>query len=624
MKKQWGAAFGLSFFYIVLSQCLWGATQPAFAVALKQQVQTLSAEQLVYRDLKAGWVSWGPSPALQQREFMGMSAEDPVRAGRLGELWVTLALLEQLERQSIQLRDPVNFYLNDFQLLEPLGEIQLDHLLRRRTGLPLRQSNLYLSDPTRIPTLRDIIVQELKPAILPPGEMQTYQSVGDLVGAQLLKELTSQVRNREIELHEILALYFAPLKWQHTERFQAKTGPAYHEQLAQTAPPYDVFPAAWSTAPDVHGYLTSFADAEKFLQALLRAQPPISERRQAQILGNASQAPLGLFSGQVGALNYQYLDSRMFGQFLRFVVFPEYQAGFVLYYNHYDPVLAAQLTQQFAQQLTSAPIATLEQQSPLTRRLPLRRATRDQVSLLKGFDLIQPTFLEVGDTGLSYLGSFWAKQENNQYQNARGERLSWDGQVLKELGNEQASWTVAKGWYRPELQWGFALIFFLAFMGIFSKRAYELWQYEPTVSDVSSRTDSEVFVSADENPNEVSALTEATESEPTLWDLPLLSALNSLCAGLFFPLFYFGFSGAHVGHELSLAFRNQPTPMLIASLVLPLLALVSGLILSLLLFNDWRARLWKPGQKAFYLLQLGLLAAYIVWLASWNLLGFRF
>ena len=122
MKKQWGAAFGLSFFYIVLSQCLWGATQPAFAVALKQQVQTLSAEQLVYRDLKAGWVSWGPSPALQQREFMGMSAEDPVRAGRLGELWVTLALLEQLERQSIQLRDPVNFYLNDFQLLEPLGE----------------------------------------------------------------------------------------------------------------------------------------------------------------------------------------------------------------------------------------------------------------------------------------------------------------------------------------------------------------------------------------------------------------------------------------------------------------------------------------------------------------------
>lgn len=594
MKTFQGAVYGLSLFLLGLCYAL-----PGQAGVLRDAASrtSLPFSQAAFR---GGWIGLQEGKPVVQ-DFQGMQGESTIRAGRLGELWTHMALLGHLEQQKINLQDPVNFYLNDFQLLESHGEIQLRHLLTRQTGLPLRQSNLYLSDPTRIPTLRDVIVQELKPSIHEPGAAITYQSVGDLVGAQLLQELVSQQRNREVKLSEILARHFAPLGWQHTQLMEAKTGAQYVALLGDTAPPFVYFPAVWSTAPAVHGYVTSLADLSRLVASLIKQQP----------LQKQNLALQGFLPGQVGDVPYYYADSRLFGQFLRVLVIPEQRAGFVLYYNHDDGALAEQVTHGFVTQQLQQ-VLPVPSEEPTEKAsavadswIPLRLHMRDQVSVLKVFDVLRPTYLGVSAHGLSYGGQDWELLKGHTYQNAQGAQLYWDGISLRELGAQQAVWQVAKGWHHPWLQWGIALGFMLCFLGFFTAGVYRLWQYEPVV------------------PGGVSEAESAEDTE-SAWDLPLVATLNSLCVLVCLPLLYSSFVGSQVGAELSLAFRNQPPPLLIGGLVLPLVALISGLIFSFLLLSDWKTRLWKAGQRLLYVSQLALLLMFTVWMASWNLLGFRF
>lgn len=616
MKYIQGAVFGLSFF------CLYAFTlAAAHASLLTETYQELSQHLPAETQFKAGWV--GFSELQKSQEFLHLASDTSLRAGRLGELWVALALLDQLEKQKISVQDPVNFYLNDFQLLQPQGDIHLEHLLSRQSGLPLRQSNFYLSDAVRIPTLRDGIVQELKPALLPPGNGVTYQSAGDLVTAQLLIELVSQKRNREVPLNEILMTYFAPLGWQQATPFVAKTGQEYQAALSDSAPSFSDFPAAWSTAPEVYGYLTSLQDLSALLKAVLSADPPFSATRQQQLLSSKAGNPsLGLFSGKVGQLDYKYMDSRLFGQSLRLLVFPEHQAGFVLYYNHDNPDFAAAFTQRFAQEYIKKTVLTASKTPPsvLENSAYLRLVNRDQVSLLTALDIVSPQKLSFSETQLEYRGQRWWRQGTSSiYQNQWGEQLRWEDQQLQELGAEQAQWSVATGWHQPQTQWAIAAFFLLCFSGFLILGIRDLWQYEPVLQEEISLAASP---EGDDSPS-LSANT-PTDVDSESWDLPLLSSLNSLCAVAFFPLFYFGFLSARAGSELSIAFRNQPTPLLIAGLVVPLFALVSALILSLLLLSDWRSRPWRPGQKYLYVSQVFLVILFVSWLVSWNLLGFRF
>lgn len=588
MKIFQGAVYGLSLFLLGLCYAL-----PVQAGPLAEQA---SATSLPFSTaaFRAGWMTVGSGKSAEQ-DVVGMQAESTLRAGRLGELLISMALLSHLQQQKINLQDPVNFYLNDFQLLEGHGEIQLRHLLQRQTGLPLRQSHLYLSDVTRMPTLRDGIVQELKPAINAPGEAYTYQSVGDLVGAQLLTELVSQQRNREVSLDEVLMRHFADLKWQQTHLMDAKTGQQYQDLLGATAPPFAYFPAVWSTAPVVHGYVTSLNDLTSLLQRLLA-----ESAKKGQDLST-----LGLFPAQVGNTAYYYFDSHLFGQSLRLAVFPEQQAGFVLYYNHADATLAERMTHYFVTQKLKVTLpSTAEKEISPSSWVPLRLRNRDQVSLLKAFDVVQPTYVGVGEAGLIYQGQHWWKIASQTYQNTYGSRLRWDGTNLQELGGRQSLWQVAQGWSHPWTQWGIAGMFVLCFLGFFGVAAYHLWQYEPVVT-------------TDEGESE------SSEGQNN-WDLPLLSALNSVCVWLFVPLFYQGLLGTQTGVELSLAFRNQPPALLIGSLILPLVALISGLILMLLFLSEWKTRQWKTGQRTLYGVQLAMLLMFTVWIASWNLLGFRF
>ena len=343
------------------------------------------------------------------------------------------------------------------------------------------------------------------------------------------------------------------------------------------------------------------------------------------LLSKAGAPTLGLFSGRVGKFDYKYMDSRLFGQTLRLVVFPDHQTGFVLYYNHSNPDFAAAFTQRFAQQYIQ-PARAVESvhtdPSGSERSTYLRLATRDQVSLLTALDVLSPQKVAWTDAQLSYRGQRWHRQQKTSvYQNQWGEQVHWEDGQLQELGASQALWLTAKAWHHPPVQWGIAAFFSLCFTGLFIFSARELWQYEPTVSDEIS-AEKEVLSAAEEQA--VEAHSSNTNVSQESWDLPLLSVLNSACGVAFFPLFYFGFVGTRLGAELTIAFRNQPTPMLIAGLVAPLFALISAFILTLLLLSDWKTRSWRLGHKYLYLSQVALVILFVSWLASWNLLGFRF
>ncbi len=548
--------------------------------------------------------------------YSGMEKTTPVRLGRLGELLITTALLQSFAAGEASLEEPANFYLNDLQLLQPFGDIQVRHLLSRQSGLPLRQTHLYLTDGNRIPELREFIVQELKPAILPPGNLLTHQSMGDLVPAQILKEVVSQQRNRETPLSEIVNSTFAPLRWQNTAVFKGKTGQQYQDVMQGSATPFSDFPAVWTATPDVHGYTSTPQDLGKLLKALLRSEKPFEPSLRKLLLPTDTEPSLGFFKSTLGDQRFFYLDSTWFGQSLRLAVFPEARSGFVYFSNTRDAGAVQRFTQDFVTQRLEVSSRTPFPSAPeSTSRdtYPLRLMTRDRVSLLTALDIVNPVYVHVlSPSALRYRGEHWHLQRDKEYVNATGQRIFWDGEHLHEQSGAQQRWQVSKGFYVPRFQWLIAG-FFTLLMAVFAGRgALKLWRYMPQIEGadgVEYEVEYEVEDGVEARPEEN-------------WDLPLVSAISASCAAAFAPAFYYGLLGGKVGQELSFVIRNQPTPALIGSLLLPLVALVSGLILSLLLVNEWRER--RFSEKAVYGVQLITLLGFLYWLAQWNLLGFRF
>lgn len=596
---------------------------------------------------------------------------------RLGELFASILLLQQLEQGKLKLSDPVNFHLSDFQLVPAFAEITIQHLLERSTGLAMRQSNLYLSSAKNILPLKDLLTQDLKPAVLPPGQIISSQSMGDILAAYLISELAGQPFEKLVQ-QRILK----PLGIEGIFLSEAKLRADYprgHDSQGL------LFANLVASSHSLHGWQARPEALAQLLNALLGKAPaafsPYIRRALFQpslkLEPGLATASLGLLEERLQGQQVFYLDSDWFGYTSRIAVLPKQQRAFYISYNSSAPALKTELSSWFA--AGSSAFANTLPLTPAAFALPEQSyllKNQDQHSLLKVLNLFAPQSLKParsGQAGLSWKQQPW-QPVGDLWQDKLGRRLSYQPQQsLSEGFAEHASYRRASAWESWPLQLAIALVFGCLFLSLLWRAAGFLYHYQPPLKEYHfDQAEQEVGLAAVvlaaqdsakqslNQPAELesdSGIAEPAASEPVShaqpeqpvpdaseplaaepeqslpdqdealnsWDLPLVAVLATLLAlafesGIYPILMHLD----RIGDHLSLAVGDSPSVWLIGWLALPLFVMVGAFVLLALVMTQWKLRAWTKFERLHYLLVCLALPLWGAWLASWNLLGFRF
>ncbi len=608
-------------FYLTLLSAL-----PAFAQnsgGQQQSFEDLVQQHLTFSDAGAALAIVTPDK-IETLYSGSFQAESVLPLGRLGEIFTAVLLQQLIAAQKLKLEDPVNYHLEGLRLSEVKGEITLQDLLQRSSGLAWRQSALFVDDSKRGVDLKTLFEQELKPPVITPGQVVTSHSLGDLLIAQLVATQSQQALT-EIIKQKIIT----PLQLESIQLGAALAQPRY-------ATGYDSqglrLPILWASAHEVQGYQGQLSDLARFLQALVQPQNKLLAAAQQKAMFQKSFDPesdlpgssQGLLMSSWGGQDFFYLDSDWFGYSLRLAYFPQFKRGFILAYNQSSAALKERWTQTFIQQQSQSKFLTetitqAKQVESKSHSYFVSLSSRDQHTWLKVLDLfsLQRFQWERNDAGQQAQfesKSYQASLDQSVLSSPKGQKIAFEPQskrVLLGFGDARA-YELIPIWRRG-LDWAFMAFCLLLFLSVLIRSLASLWAYEPQF-DYSEAVDAEVETPQPEPDSSIAS-----------WDIPALAAFSSGCAATFMLGFYpVLFWTSRLGDQLSFVVRNAPGNGLIMLLVLPLVALVSGLIFTLLLLNEWRARPWTQGERLHYLAYLLVLFVWVGWLAHWNLLGFNF
>lgn len=582
-----------------------------------------------------------------------MKPESSAPLGRLGELFTSLVALQQIEAGSLKVDASANDYLDGYALAQPFGEITIRHLLERSSGLPLREGSLYISEASKIPTLKNLLIQDLKPAVLTPGEAISSHSFGDLALGEAVASAGKKPLDELVQTQLLTPLGLKEIKLPDPKA-QDLTLPGHDSTGAG-------FRRLRGSAHVIHDWIGRPSDMGPLLSALLGKSPQVISPIMQKQLFTHSLAPesrlatssLGLLESWQQNRHFFYLDSDWFGYTARLAVFPG-QTAFLLVYNTSDPALKEQLTQSFIAKLPpdaeqNRPKAKLDESAEVNVRIeekgllpfahPYAKKLRDSNSLLKAYNLLDTRPLQVSDKALGWQGKSWQPVEQ-RWANESGQELTHMGTDLVEGYDTHDSWYQVGDWGTWQLQLAIAVVFGLLFLSALFRAIHFLYAYQPQVVDYSldpkqpHQTDESQTDQAAES-EATAALSEAVPAEAMLevapeearasLDVPMAAMISSLLAITFtagiYPVMMFA---DRVGDQSSLVVRNEPSGWLIAWLAMPLIALITALILLAFVSANWKLRPWTRGEKWHYLLYCLGVPLWAAWLASWNLLGFRF
>ncbi|PKL78474.1 MAG: hypothetical protein CVV27_03270 [Candidatus Melainabacteria bacterium HGW-Melainabacteria-1] len=523
------------------------------------------------------------------------------------------------------------------------------HLLNRSSGLPLRESGIYTTQAHKQPELKALIMQDLKPAVLPPGQAISHHSFGDLLLAEMLSAAGGKPFP-ELVKQEILN----PLGIKGIKLPDVKAKPRLLSGHDSQGLPFRELRAS---AHDIHGWIATPDDIVPLLQALLGKYPAVITpamrqhlfRRSLNLHPELPTSSLGLLESSLLGHRYFYIDTDWFGQTARLAVFPEQGQAMYLAYNSSHPALlklwlSEQIQQSWGQAGASsslnrddAAVNVIIQEPQLLPGLQAYApGLRDNNSLLKFLNLLEFRHLLPQAEQLSWNGEPWHLAQDFLWKNTQGELLAFPAArtgYLQEGYGQHGFWYQKTIWQSWPLQLAYALLFCLLFLSVLYRSGRFLYAYEPQL-DLGPEpiNGPEPNIGELELADSTGVATDpGTASEPLVkveppgWDVPTLGLIVSMLGLVFttgiYPVMLFA---DKVGDHLSLVLRNEPSGLLIVWLALPLFALVGALILLALMVTEWQQRAWTRREKWHYLGLVLAMPFWVSWLASWNLIGFKF
>ncbi len=236
---------------------------PAFSIALVDSNQVLWSSGTASKDPKAR-----DSSKAAATTGSAIDEQTIYRVGSVTKLFTDVAIMQLVEQSKLDLDEPIEKYLPEFQPHNPFGgKLTLRQLMSHRAGLVREPPVGHYFDPSE-PSLW-ATVQSLNQTALvyAPDTRTKYSNAGITVVGAVLEKMSGQSFDQQIINHVLKPLDMRSSMFQVDDVAKARLAPATMWTLEGRrfpAPQFDL-----GTAPAGNLYST-VADLSKFMRCLLR------------------------------------------------------------------------------------------------------------------------------------------------------------------------------------------------------------------------------------------------------------------------------------------------------------------------------------------------------------------
>ena len=135
------------------------------------------------------------------------------RIGSITKTFLSLAVMQMVERGELDLDADVNTYLTQFKIPDAFGTpITLRHILHHRAGFEdAVAGHLFQQDPEKALDMGEYLVQHMPERVRPPGQSSSYTNYGIALAGYIVEQQSGLDFPTYLERH-----IFAPLGMDHT------------------------------------------------------------------------------------------------------------------------------------------------------------------------------------------------------------------------------------------------------------------------------------------------------------------------------------------------------------------------------------------------------------------------
>jgi CubicO group peptidase (beta-lactamase class C family) len=546
--------------------------------------------------------------------------------GSVGKTITWTAVMQLVEQGQLDLHADVNTYLTAFQVPATYPQpITLAHLLTHTAGFD-DQAGILARSPADLQPLGAYLAANLPARVRPPGQLAAYSNHGTALAGYIVEQVSGLPYDQYVEER-----IFAPLQM----RRSTTRVPVPAELAADLAAGYTYADGAYQRGEPEYlqvgpaGAMSATAtDMAQFMLTHLQAGRSGEARLLQPATAAAMQQRQFSHDPRVSGLTYGFMEMTRNGQRLVWhggdtelfhnllVLLPDHNTGLFMTYNSTGGTLArmdlltAVLNRYFPGPATD-PAPAVTPAHPVDQVAgsywPTRSHDTTWTKLRTLLRLV--TVSATNDGSLTISGQVgldpavaqarWVEAEPLVYQQVHGEeRLVFttdaQGRVTHLfIGNFPIMAFTRLAWYETlpvqvGLLGGSLLLFLSALVGWPLGRLLARWRQRRRSTGARGGW------------------------RPAVWLLLAVSGLN--------VVFALGF--AYEFQEY-VARPYAASAMVLALLVLPLVTTVLTLGMVVAAVQAWRQRHWSLAARLHYSLVALAALAFIWWLSSWNLLGFR-
>ncbi|MBW7885282.1 MAG: serine hydrolase, partial [Caldilineaceae bacterium] len=203
-----------------------------------------------------------------ERDVAVDPARTVFRVGSVSKLFTATAIMQLAEQGLLELQDPVNSYLESFQVDEdPTRPITIAHLLTHTAGFDEKLAGMGVENPQELLPLGDYLAREMPPLVRPTGDQISYSNHSYALAGYLVELISGEPYAQYVQDHIL-----APLGMERStfeEPLPAALAPDLATGYANFTGAYEALPAVYLQVAPAGSLYTTATDMARFMIAHL-------------------------------------------------------------------------------------------------------------------------------------------------------------------------------------------------------------------------------------------------------------------------------------------------------------------------------------------------------------------
>lgn len=302
------------------------------------------------------------------------------RIGSVSKTFTAMAFLQLVEQKKIDLQDPVNKHLKNFQIDSSFKPILLEHLVNHSAGFD-ELSGRRVFDSTQTISLKTFLKDRLVP-IREPGQVSSYSSYGIALAGLLVEEWSGQPLEHYLKEHIWDPIQMSSTSMKLTEAIENRVSWGYEYRNGINVPMpweyYHTYPASDinSTVTDMGNYMiTHLNDGEFAGNRILSKESSLKMQNPSlRIHKRVSAFAHGFYEEDVNGFRTVSHGGDMLGYASYLALVPEEDLGVFVVHHHEGGRL------RYA--ILNTILSYIENNNPKTSFLPMAQPT--DLSIFQG------------------------------------------------------------------------------------------------------------------------------------------------------------------------------------------------------------------------------------------------